>query len=91
MFGIKNILIKHPMYVGVPNMFFNTKMYVRRIYVKRGSIGVRTQNICFQEEKPIVGRVFSMSKDEANSIRVDKHSVVFYMGTCREYFCTPCI
>ena len=45
------------MYVGVPNMFFNTKMYVRRIYVKRGSIGVRTQNICFQEEKPIVGRI----------------------------------
>ena len=32
-------------------------MYVRRMYLKRGSIGVRTQNICFQEEKPIVGRI----------------------------------
>ena len=27
------------------------------MYLKRGSIGVRTQNICFQEEKPIVGRI----------------------------------
>ena len=27
------------------------------MYLKRGSIGVRTQNICFQEEKPIVDRI----------------------------------
>ena len=40
------------------------------MYIKRGSIGVRTQNICFQEEKPIVGRIeIDIRKDEARKMR----------------------
>ena len=80
----QSLIIKHPTYVGVPNSFFNTKMYVQRMYLKRGSIGVRTQNICFQEEKPIVGRSFSMS-NRGGKWNVPGPSVLFYMR-CVENF-----
>ena len=48
---IMKVLIKHPVYVGVPNIIFN-KMYVRTwiLYQKRGSIGAHTHDIFFQEE-----------------------------------------
>ena len=80
------------MYVGVPNIFFNTKcVYIRRICLKRGSIGVRTQNICFQEEILQWAELKLTSKNFANKACVSGHSVFIYMGTCKEYFCTTYI
>ena len=38
------------MYVGVPNILFMKCVYVRRMYRKGGSIGVRTQEKKIQEE-----------------------------------------